>query len=110
MLELGGNLRQAFGALLLTLEQGVECLLPLTASQLGLLLQRLLGVQGLGQAIEVGLFQMRLLDPWRAFALVGLRLGCRQLRALQFCFKSGLSLAQLGLLLQMGTNLLGQRA
>ncbi|WP_218723461.1 hypothetical protein, partial [Pseudomonas bubulae] len=42
------------------------------------LLEGLLGAQGLGQAIEVGLFQQSLLDLRCGFPLLRLCLGCRQ--------------------------------
>jgi len=95
--KLRGNVRKALAALLLALEQGVEGLLPLVAGLLGLLLQGLLGVEGLGQAREVGLLQQGLLHPRCRFPLLGLRLGGRQFGLVQFGFQLGLVLAQFGL-------------
>ena len=108
--QLRGNLRKAFSALLLAFEQAVEGLLPLVAGLLGLLLKGLLAVQGLSQAIEIGLFQVRLLYPWCGFTLFVLcPAGC-PLRVLQLAFKPGLALAQFGLLQQVGADVCRQRA
>ena len=53
---------------------------------------------------------MCLLDPWRVFALLRLRLRRRQLSGVQLCFKPGLVPGQIVLLLKMGADLHGQRA
>ena len=109
MFELCGYVRQAFGALLLAFKQGIECLLACAAGLFSLLLEGLLGAQRLGQAIEVGLFQQGLLDLRCGFPLLRLCLGCRQRGALHLGLQLDLALAQFGLLLQLGADVLGQR-
>ena len=110
MFELRSNVYKTCSALLLALKQRVECQLPFGAGLFGLLLEGLLGGEGLGQAIEVGLFQMGVLHLGGALALSGLGMGRRQSGGLQLGFKAGLALAQFGLLLKMGADLPGQWA
>ena len=88
-------------------------MLPKPSCRCGLLSlpgQRLLVTEGMGQAVQVGMGQVRLLYQWRGFTLPGLGLGGRQLGGLQGLLQPGLLFAEHALLAKMGTDLFGQRA
>ena len=110
LLQLAGYVLKAFGALLLALIHLVQGLLTLGTGLLSLPGQRLLVTEGLGQAVQVGMGQVRLLYQWRGFTLPGLGLGGRQLGGLQGLLQPGLLFAEHALLAKMGTDLFGQRA